>query len=118
MPVDVGRVTTKKSGKPTTESLIFHGERDKIQIETPKDNRVASIDLGINMLATVTVDEGVVLFYRGPTVKADYFYFQKEVAGLDRLEAEAEKVQTEAREEVLREREGLFKKLAHFKHWV
>ncbi|WP_343043989.1 hypothetical protein [Metallosphaera tengchongensis] len=70
------------------------------------------------MLATVTVDEGVVLFYRGPTVKADYFYFQKEVAGLDRLEAEAEKVQTEAREEVLREREGLFKKLAHFKHWV
>ncbi|WP_246263866.1 transposase [Metallosphaera tengchongensis] len=64
------------------------------------------------MLATVTVDDGTVLFYRGSTVKADYFYFQKKVAELDRLKSEAVKIQEfEARESVLRERELLFKKL-------
>ncbi|QKQ99885.1 transposase [Metallosphaera tengchongensis] len=112
IPVDVGRVTTKKSKRPMKESLIVHGERDRVQVKTPKGEKVASIDLGINMLATVTVDDGTVLFYRGSTVKADYFYFQKKVAELDKLKAEAEKVQeTEAREEVLSERERLFKRL-------
>jgi putative transposase len=31
IPVDVGRVVAKKSGKPMKESLVIHGERDKIQ---------------------------------------------------------------------------------------
>ncbi|WP_231961170.1 MULTISPECIES: transposase [Sulfolobaceae] len=92
IPVDVGRVTAKKSKRPMKESLIIHGERDKTQIATPKGNKIASIDLGINMLATVTVDYGTVLFYRGSTVKSDYFYFRKKVAELDRLKAEAEKI--------------------------
>jgi putative transposase len=33
IPVDVGRATSKKSGKPMKDSLIVHGERDKIQID-------------------------------------------------------------------------------------
>ncbi|AOL17746.1 transposase [Sulfolobus sp. A20] len=112
IPVDVGRVTAKKSKRPIKGSLIIHGERDKIQIALPKGNKVASIDLGINMLTTVTVDDGTVLFYRGSLVKSDYFYFQKKIGELDRLKAEDEKIhETEAREEVLRERERLFKKL-------
>ncbi|QKQ99202.1 transposase [Metallosphaera tengchongensis] len=41
-----------------------------------------------------------------------YFYFQKTIAGIDRLKAEAEKVQEfDAREEALRERERVFKRL-------
>ncbi|WP_246263826.1 hypothetical protein [Metallosphaera tengchongensis] len=62
------------------------------------------------MLATVAVDESTVPFYRGSTVKSD-FYFQKKVAELDRLKVEAEEVETEAREEVLKEREGLLERL-------
>ncbi|MCI2413847.1 MAG: transposase [Candidatus Aramenus sp.] len=36
-------------------SLVVHGERE-IQVEKPKSEKVASIDLGINMLATVVVE--------------------------------------------------------------
>ncbi|MCY0860784.1 MAG: transposase [Sulfolobaceae archaeon] len=110
IPVDVSRVTAKESKRPINESLIIHGERDKIQIASPKGVKMASIDLGINMLATVTLGYGTVLFYRGSTVKADYF--QKNIAELDKLKADAEKVrETKAREEVLRERKRVFKKL-------
>ncbi|AAY79910.1 transposase [Sulfolobus acidocaldarius] len=112
IPVDVGRVVAKRSGKLVKDSLIIHGERGKIQISSPKGNKVASVDLGINMLATVIVDDGTVLFYRGSVVKSDYFYFQKKIAELDRLKSEAEKIQeVEAREEVLEERKRLFNKL-------
>ncbi len=112
IPVDVGRTTSKKSGKPMRNSLIVHGLRDKIQVEKPKGEKVASIDLGVNMLATVVVDDGTVLFYRGPVVKSDYFYFQERIAEVDKLRSEAEKVQeVEARGEVLMERERLFFKL-------
>lgn len=106
IPVDVGRVTTKKSGKPMKDSLIIHGERDKIQVALPKGDKVASIDLGINMLAIVTVEDGTLLFYRGSLVKSDYF--QKRIAELDRLKGEAERIQEfDAREEVLRGKENL-----------
>jgi putative transposase len=114
IPVDVGRTTSKKSGKPMKNSLIIHGLRDKIQVEKPKGEKVASIDLGINMLATVVVDDGTVLFYRGSIVKGDYFYFQERIAEVDKLRSEAEKVQeVEARGEVLRERDKIFFKLYH-----
>ncbi|MCI2414468.1 MAG: transposase, partial [Candidatus Aramenus sp.] len=64
------------------------------------------------MLATVVVDDGTVLFYRGSVVKSDYFYFEKKIAELDELKSETEKVQEqEAREEVLRKRERIFFKL-------
>ncbi len=90
--VDVGRSIAKKSGKPMKNSLIIHGLRSKIQVEKPKCDRVASIDLGINMLVAVVIDDGTVLFYRGSVVKGDYFYFQERIARLDKLRSEAEKV--------------------------
>jgi putative transposase len=112
IPVDVGRTTSKKSGKLMKNSLIIHGLRDKIQVEKPKGNKVASIDLGINMLATVVVDDGTVLFYRGSLVKSDYFYFQERIVELDKLKSETEKVnELNVSGEVLREREMLFLKL-------
>jgi putative transposase len=40
IPVDVGRSIAKKSGKPMKNSLIIHGERDKIQVEKPKGDKV------------------------------------------------------------------------------
>ncbi|AHC52178.1 transposase [Sulfolobus acidocaldarius SUSAZ] len=112
IPVDVGRITAKKSGKPMKDSLIIHGERERIQVEKPKGEKVASIDLGVNMLATVVVNDGTILFYRGSLIKSDYFYFQKKIAELDKLRSEVEKIQEgKAREEVLRERKRLFAKL-------
>ncbi|WP_281360018.1 transposase [Metallosphaera tengchongensis] len=75
------------------------------------------MDLGINMLAIVTVDDGNVLFHYASLVKSDYFHLQKKIAGLDRLKAEAEGVQeTEAREEVLNERvsKKLHRRLLHY----
>ncbi|MCI2414895.1 MAG: transposase [Candidatus Aramenus sp.] len=35
-------------------SLVIHGERDSVQ--KPKSEKVASIDLGVNALATVVVE--------------------------------------------------------------
>ncbi|QKQ99485.1 hypothetical protein GWK48_02935 [Metallosphaera tengchongensis] len=43
--------------------LIVDGERDKVQMTTPKADKVTSIDIGIKMLATVTVDDVTVLLY-------------------------------------------------------
>jgi putative transposase len=108
IPVDVGRTTSKKSGKPMKNSLIIHGLRNKIQVEKPKSDKIASIDLGVNMLATVVVNDGTVLFYRGSLVKSDYFYFQKKIVELDKLKSETEKVnELNAREEVFIERFSL-----------
>jgi putative transposase len=56
IPVDVGRSIAKKSGKPMKDSLVIQGLRDKIQVEKPKGEKVMSIDLCINMLATVVVN--------------------------------------------------------------
>ncbi|MCI2413737.1 MAG: transposase [Candidatus Aramenus sp.] len=35
-------------------SLVVHGERDSV--ERPKGEKIASIDLGVNALATVVVE--------------------------------------------------------------
>jgi len=50
IPVEVG-VEETKTGKKTKH--IVRGERRIIQITSPKGNKVASIDLGINNLATL-----------------------------------------------------------------
>ena len=41
---------------------------------------MASIDLGINVLASVVVDDGTWLLYKGVRAKEDYFYFGKRIA--------------------------------------
>jgi putative transposase len=72
-------------------------------------------------LATVVVDDGTILFYRGSIVKSDYFYFEKKIAELDKLKSETEKVQEqEAKDEVLRERERvtkLYRGLLHLQNF-
>jgi putative transposase len=59
------------------DSLVVHGLRREIQVERPKGNKVASIDIGLNALATVVVEDGTVLFYRGSIVKSELLLFRK-----------------------------------------
>jgi len=77
IPVEVG-VEEAKTGKKSRH--IVRGERRVIQVESPKGNKVASIDLGINNLASVVVDDGTWLLYKGVRAKEDYFYFQRKIA--------------------------------------
>jgi len=82
IPVEVG-VEEAKTGRRSKH--IVKGERRLIQIATPKGSRVASIDLGINNLASVVVDDGTWLLYKGMRTKEDYFYFQRKIAEIQSL---------------------------------
>ena len=109
IPVDVG-VEKTKTGKKS--KYIVRGERKTIQIEAPKGNKVASIDLGINVLASVVVDDGTWLLYKGVRAKEDYFYLQKKIAEVQSLADKARNLgEYEAQEELNREKRRLFKKL-------
>jgi putative transposase len=108
IPVEVG-VEETKTGKKS--KYIVRGERKTIQI-SPKGNKVASIDLGINVLASVVVDDGTWLLYKGVRAKEDYFYLQKKIA---EEQSHADKARNlgeyEAQEEHNIEKRRLFKKL-------
>jgi putative transposase len=82
IPVEVG-VEETRTGKRSKH--IVKGERRVIQIESPKGNRVASIDLGINNLASVVVDDGTWILYKGIRTKEDYFYLQRRIAEIQSL---------------------------------
>jgi len=109
IPVEVGFEETK-TGKKSEH--IMRGERKSIQIESPEGNKLASIDLGINVLASVVIDEGTWLLYKGLRTKEDYFYFEKRIAGVQSLADKTKNVgEYEAYEELNREKRRLFKKL-------
>ncbi|MCH4816749.1 MAG: transposase [Saccharolobus sp.] len=109
IPVDVGVETTKR-GKQSKH--IVHGERKSIQVVLPQGNKVASIDLGVNILASVIVDDGTWLLYKGVRAKEDYFYFEKRIAEVQSLADKARSVdEYEAYEELSREKRRLFEKL-------
>jgi len=109
IPVEVG-VEETKTGRKSTH--IVRGERKSIQIESPEGNKVASIDLGINVLASVVIDDGTWLLYKGLRTKEDYFYFEKKTAGVQSLADKAENIgEYEAYAELSREKKRLFKKL-------
>jgi len=55
IPVEVG-VEETKTGKKS--KYILHGERKTISVESPKVNKVASMDLGINTLASAVMNDG------------------------------------------------------------
>jgi putative transposase len=82
IPVEVG-VEEARTGKKSRHIVI--GERRVIQIESPKGNKVASIDLGINNLASVVVDDGTWLLYKGMRAKEDYFYMQRLISRIQSL---------------------------------
>jgi len=82
IPVEVG-VEETKTGKRS--KFIVRGERRLIQIATPRGSRVASIDLGINNLASVVVSDGTWLLYKGVRAKEDYFYLQRLISRIQSL---------------------------------
>jgi len=109
VPVDVG-VEKTKTGKKS--KWIVRGERKSIQVKSPKGNKIASIDLGINILASVVVDDGTWLIYKGVRIKEDYFYLQRKIAEVQSLADNARNVyEHEAQEGLNREKRRLFKKL-------
>ena len=109
IPVEVG-VEETKTGKKSKH--IVRGERKSIQVEAPKGNKVASIDLGINVLASVVVNDGTWLLYKGVRAKEDYFYLQRKIAEVQSLADKARNLgEYEAQEELNREKRRLFKKL-------
>jgi len=118
IPVEVG-VEETKTGKKS--KYIVRGERKTIQIGSPKGNKVASIDLGINVLASVVVNDGTWLLYKGVRIKQDYFYLQRKIAEEQSLADNARNLglvdnarnlgEYEAQEEHNREKRRLFKKL-------
>jgi putative transposase len=109
IPVEVGAEETK-TGKRS--KYIVRGERKSIQVESPKGSKVASIDLGINVLASVVVNDGTWLLYKGVRTKEDYFYFQKKIAHVQSLADKTKNIgKYEAHAELSREKRRLFKKL-------
>jgi len=88
------------------------GERKSIQVKSPKGSKMASIDLGINVLASVVVDDGTWLLYKGVRAKEDYFYLGKRIAQVQSLASRAKNInEYEAYYELNREKRRLFKKL-------
>ena len=82
IPVEVG-VEETRTGKKAKH--VVKGERRSIQIESPKGNKVASIDLGINNLASVVIDDGTWILYKGVRTKEDYFYLQRLISRVQSL---------------------------------
>jgi putative transposase len=82
IPVEVG-VEVTKTGRRSRH--IVKGERRLIQIESSKGNKAASIDLGINNLASVVVSDGTWLLYKGIRAKEDYFYMQRLISSIQSL---------------------------------
>jgi len=109
IPVEVGVEITKKGNK---SKHIVHGERKNIQVESPKGNKMASIDLGINVLASVIVEDGTWLLYKGVRTKEDYFYFENKIAEVQSLADKTKNLgKYEAYEELLKEKRRLHGKL-------
>jgi len=82
IPVEVG-VEEARTGRKSKH--IVRGERKSIQVESPKGSKAASIDLGINNLASVVVDDGTWLLYKGVRAKEDYFYLQRLISRIQSL---------------------------------
>ena len=65
---------------------------------------MGSIDLSINVLASVVVDDGTWLLYKGVRAKEDYFYFGKRIAEVQSLSDKARNInEYEAYRELNRE---------------
>ncbi|MFP3311507.1 MAG: transposase [Caldivirga sp.] len=111
IPVEVG-VEEARTGRKSKH--IVRGERKSIQVESPKGSKVASIDLGINNLASVVVSDGTWILYKGVRAKEDYFYFQRRIAEIQSLrDTLKDKLLSDAVEELNREVRKLARRLLH-----
>jgi putative transposase len=110
IPVEVG-VEEARTGRRSRH--IVKGERRTIQVATPRGSRIAAIDLGINNLASVVVDDGTWLLYKGVRAKEDYFYFQRKIAEIQSLrDTLKDKLLSDAVDELNHEMRRLYGKLA------
>ncbi|MGC9208687.1 MAG: transposase, partial [Nitrososphaeria archaeon] len=104
IPVEVGSEAAKN---------IVRGERKEVQREKPKGNKRASIDLGINILASAVVSDGTWLLYKGSRAKEDFFYLQRRISEVKSLEDRAKNLKlSEWAEELRLERRRLEGKLS------
>jgi len=109
IPVEVG-VEEARTGRKSRH--IVRGERKSIQVESPKGSKVASIDLGINNLASVVVNDGTWILYKGVRAKEDYFYFQRKIAEIQSLrDTLKDKLLSDAIDELNHEMRRLYGKL-------
>jgi len=109
IPVEVGVEKTKTGRK---SKHVVRGERKSIQVKSPKGSKMASIDPGINVLASVMIDDGTWLLYKGVRTKEDYFYLQNRIAEAQSLSDKAKNInEYEAYGELNRERRRLHRKL-------
>jgi len=109
IPVEVG-VEVTKTGRRSKH--IVRGERKIIQVKSPKGGKMASIDLGINVLASVVIDDGTWLLYKGVRAKEDYFYLQNKISEVQSLSSKMKNIEEyEAYYELNREKRRLFGKL-------
>ena len=109
IPVDVG-VEETKTGKKSKH--IVRRERKSIQIESLKGNKATSIHLGINVLASVVINDGTWLLYKGVRTKEDYFYLEKRITEVQSLASRTKNInEYEAYDELNREKRRLFKKI-------
>jgi putative transposase len=109
IPVEVG-VEEARTGRKSKH--IVRGERKSIQVESPKGSKVASIDLGINNLASVVVSDGTWILYKGVRAKEDYFYFQRKIAEIQSLrDTLKDKLLSDAIDELNHEMRRLYGKL-------
>jgi len=68
--------------------------------------------LGINVLASVVIDDGTWLLYKGVRAKEDYFYLQNKIGEVQSLSSKMKNIEEyEAYYELNREKRRLFKKL-------
>jgi len=109
MPVEVGTEETRNGRR---SKHIVKGERKSVQVESPKGNKAASIDLGINVLASAVLSNGTWLLYKGVRAKEDYFYFQRKIAQVQSLADNMKNIgEYGAHAELLGEKRRLFGKL-------
>jgi len=109
IPVEVG-VEVTKTGRRSKH--VVRGERKSIQVKSPKGSKMTSIDLGINVLASVVIDDGTWLLYKGVRAKEDYFYLQNRIGEVQSLSSKMKNIEEyEAYYELNREGRRLFKKL-------
>jgi transposase len=114
IPVEVG-VEEARTGRKSKH--IVRGERKSIQVESPKGSKVASIDLGINNLASVVVSDGTWLLYKGVRAKEDYFYLQRLISRIQSLRGTLkDRLLADAIDELNREVRRLHGKLRRLLH--
>jgi len=75
VPITVG----EKPAKSNPKGYVF-GVHEKIQIEKPKGNNKAFIDIGLNNLFAVVFNHtDTAILIKGSTIKAEYYWWKREI---------------------------------------